>query len=323
LPAEEEPARVEGPPVLYLPFDGEVEGVGIIPTRAAEEDGTLRFVPGKKGRALRLDGELEFPEAEAIALSKYFTVELWFRLDDGNLWKEDVYQSVIDSDLVSFGVQGDGAPLFFVILRNRGGHAQPPVAEHTGAFVPGRWYHFAFVQTPEEWSLFLDGRLLVSESAHYGMGTAERMGRLFLGRRGAESIFQGTLDEFAIYDYARTPEQIARDALLERVPAPVVESPDEPPQPVLAEAPLLPDDVTHFIEREEHGDFTTYKLTGPIGSNQVLDLDASNDSVWVGTDRGLLQYEPAPNRWTLHGVNAGIPGERAGPITVEGLAAAK
>jgi WD40 repeat protein len=49
------------PPVLHLPFDGEVKGVGVIPTRMALDEGVVRFGQGKKGKALRLRGGWSFP----------------------------------------------------------------------------------------------------------------------------------------------------------------------------------------------------------------------------------------------------------------------
>lgn len=318
LPAAAERPLPEGPPRLYLPFDGEVTGTGVIPTRPAEDDGKFRFVAGKKNKALKLDGGLELPETQDIVLSDSYTVQLWFRLDDGHLWRQGSDQSVIRSDLVSFDVRDGGTPYLFIHFIDGAGHATVSLVEHIGRPVPARWYHFAVVHTPEERSVYVDGRLVAHAPADYGGRASDRIGALRLGGRGAKgSMFQGTLDEVAIYDYARQPDQIARDALLAEAPEAVVEAPDTPSERPLAEEPLLPDDVSHLVETEKHEAFMTYKLTGLL-SSQILDLDVSQGVVWIGCDKGLLQYEPSSGRWTLYGANADIPGVRTGPIAVAG-----
>jgi hypothetical protein len=216
---------------------------------------------------------------------------------------------------VSFGVGEDGVDLLFILFINYGGHRQMAVHEHAGRFVPERWYHFALVHTPEGRSIYLDGALVISQSTSYR--TSDRIGLMRLGGFDAKgSSFQGTLDELAVYDCARSPVQIAHDALLLEVPQRLVEV-ETPPRPMLAEAPLLPEDVSHFVETVQHEAFTVYKPIRDLSSNPIPDLDAFEGTVWIGQQRGLVRFDRTTHMATLYTEKDGLPGYIVSGIGVE------
>jgi len=307
-----------GPPRLRLSFDGHLGGEGVAPGRFTEDDGTFRFVPGKFGQAAHLDGQLEFPETREIVLGDSFTVQFWFQLDEGATWREGRDQQIVASELVSFDVRSQGtSPIAFIHFIHQGGHASVQLGEHMGRVAPGRWYHLAIVHdgAAKTLQVYLNGTPLSSQPAQYGIAVSDRMGALRLGQWWENRArFQGKIDELNIYDYARTPEQIATDGLSG-------ETRDQPPPqplPVPVELPILSERVSEFIEKATHPDFTVYRLVGDLSNTQLLDLDAADGIVWIGTGKGLIRFEPAAGAWNFYGTTAGLPGERVSRVAALG-----
>jgi hypothetical protein len=299
----------------YLGFEGDLAGREVVLPRFTKDDGSIGFVAGRVGRALHLDGGLEFPETQGTRVGDSFTVQFWFRLDP---WRVGTYQRVVASQLLSFGLRDRGhSPWVFLGFLNQGGHSSISLREHMGPVVPGRWYHLAVVHDGPDKTLrvYLDGASLFSQPAEFGVPTADRVGSLSFGSWWEGSRFQGALDEFALYDYVRTPEQIAADG--QRGQA-ADQPPPRQPLPIPVERPILPERVSEFIEKEERTEFTVYRFLGDLSNLQLLDIDVAGGVVWVGTGRGLLRFDPASGAGALYGANAGMPGERVSRLAVAG-----
>jgi WD40 repeat protein len=286
------------PPLIQIGFDGEIEGRGIIKTQFSEEARIASFVPGKTGQAAYLNGGLEFPETEKIRLSGPFTVQFWFKLESEEFGKAGDYLTVVRSELVTLDVREGQMPHLFIHFINQGGHSGVRLGDHMGSIIPGRWYHIGIVYdwTGKKVLVYADGNFLLSESADYDMRVSDRLGTLAFGGLSKERTFQGSIDEFAVYNYVRTQEQIAIDLGLD--PGSLITANDK-----------IPKDVTGMIRIEERPDFTVYRLTGKLSDTQLFKLDVAKEAIWIGTDKGLLKHEPRTGRWTLYGRNTGIPGE--------------
>ena len=327
LPAEAPPSwgkPPSGEPRLRLSFDDGIGGPGATPVRWPAAEPRVRLVPGRVGRALHLERSLRFPEARGLVLGDEFTVELWFRIDEGALTAQ-AYLGVLASDLVTVDVREGGKALVFVHFLRQGGHASAELTPWVGRVVPERWYHVgvSYRRSAEAVRICVDG---VCGSGPTGRRFADRVGRLELGR-GYPEPFRGSIDELAIYDRARSDDEMAVSAGQPRArplptPTPAM-PPTPPPLPAEAEpAPLeaLPQgrDVSSQVAVEEKTSFTVYRFTGLLGRVQTLDLALGLGSVWVGTSNGLLRHDPQTGSWRLWDETSVLPGERLNEVAVAG-----
>ncbi|MBI2922187.1 MAG: PQQ-binding-like beta-propeller repeat protein, partial [Planctomycetes bacterium] len=226
-PAEQ---KSDGPPVLQLDFDDGFRGPGILDTLVAASSGSLRFVAGVRGSALRVEAgpdsrPLVFPEGRDAALPGPWTVEFWFRIEEGSAWvfekpesgTEYAFVLVVKSDLFSFDVRQAMQPNLFYhfwnIYGEVGGHGSFDLSTPRGPIPPGRWTHVALAfETPgHSLSLYLDGSH--ASTTHHGSVSPPRVGELSFGSWPVKSHPRAvSLDELRIFDYARTALQISADA---------------------------------------------------------------------------------------------------------------
>jgi len=81
---------------------------------------------------------------------------------------------------------------------------------NTGIISTNTWYHIAAVYNGSSWTVYRDG-IDITSSLSSGNGTANTAGVLRMGKRDADRYFTGLIDGVRIYDYIRTPAQIAWD----------------------------------------------------------------------------------------------------------------
>ncbi|MFC1849006.1 protein kinase [candidate division CSSED10-310 bacterium] len=310
------------PPLIQLSFDGAIRGIGIIPVKLARDEVKFQFGPGKQKQALYLTGTLEFPETQNLILDQSFTVYFWFQLEKSVTEKERAFQYLIRSLLVTLDVRYEDQLMGFIHFRNQGGHSSISFFEHMGRIEPKRWYHIALVhdQADKELLYYVDGTHIFTQSAQFGMPVSDELGPLQLGLRDhREPEFRILLDDFALFDYVRTPDQIARAAGLDKAPPSKIKQRElDPTPPDIPTDHLFPKDVSHMIQKQEFPALTVYTFTKELTNTQPLDVGFSAGLVWVGTSRGLLRFDPKEARWTLFGINAGIPGERVNSLALTG-----
>ncbi len=216
-------------PVFYLPFDGTVDaaltgGPTRRPQRSAGPDSILaladrapdRFTPGVVGRAFRIvDSPLLFSCTGNFRADEG-TVSFWinpdFRGDD-----TDIYCTF-------FGAADWG--MLYKYVKHTGltfGTRRPPqekgdlyydcTAPELKSWRPGEWHHVAatWSRKADRRCIFIDGRLGASAPFPYHRSVSS--GPLFVG--GGCTLYpahaaHAQLDEFAIWDRALGPAQIAR-----------------------------------------------------------------------------------------------------------------
>lgn len=319
------------PPSLYMSFDGHLRGRGVLTTRTAEATSIARFVPGKKGEAIRVENlpearPLEFAEGESIRLGPAFTVEFWFCVEEGAPWNKGDHLQVLNSDLFSFDVRDELHPLLFYHFWNystgeSGGHGQFSLNDPPGSIAPGRWVHVAMTYdgtgNADSLVCYRDGRRIKSTSP--GSTLSDHVGPLRIGPWGRHErpAHAAALDDLAIFDYARSPDQIKADSLqaedteqhiIERPPA-VARAPEGPEVEgaEVAEWVSLPEDVGGMIRIETRADFTVYRFDGDLTDTQTYGVALADGAVWIGTGRGLMRHALGSATWTLFGDRAGVP----------------
>jgi WD40 repeat protein len=326
-PAEALPARAaQRGPRLQLSFDDGIEGPGVTPVRLPAES-RLLLVPGRKGRALRPNAALAFPETRELLLSDGFTVSVAFQIGAEGLRHDSPNQSILSSELVTLDVREGGRALLFLHFLRQGGHTSVDLERWIGRVEAGRWYHVAVA------SRRADGVVRVCVDGVCGAGPtdqhlADRVGELSLARNAPWQPFAGTIDELALYDRTLSDDEMAALAGLARaVPLPSpTPAPTPTPLPRLpAEQEPLPregrpegKDVAGHVGVEEKSGFRVYRFGGPLARAQTLDLDLGMGAVWVGTSLGLLRHDPRTGSWRQWDQTSGLPGERLNEIAVVG-----
>ncbi len=326
-PAEAPPRPVPGQrPRLQLTFDGAIEGPGVTAVRVPA-DSPLRFVPGRKGQAVRPGAALVFPEARELVLDDEFTVSLAFQMEAEALRSDSPNQGILASELVTFDVRDGGRALLFLHFIRQGGHTSLDLERWIGRVQPGRFYHVAVSSRRSDGvvRVCVDGVCGAGPSGH---DYADRVGELTLAGGAAATPFSVAIDELSIYERALSDDEMATAAGLARaIPLPSLAPPQTPtplPPPPVEQEPLpregLPEgkDVTSQVSVEERSGFTVYRFGGPLARAQTLDLDLGMGAVWVGTSLGLLRHDPRTGSWRQWDETSGLPGERLNQIAVVG-----
>ena len=178
------------------------EGVGtsIIDTSGNNNTGTLYnsplWVQGKIGQALNFDGTDDFIQiTNSISLQQTgnYTLETWFKPINNT-----AVFFILKNGEYGFKWNGSTSALQY--------YDEGYKNSSKTSWNLNQWYHLSMVKIGSTASLYINGILDSSASST----TAHNTGyNLELGRYG--SYFNGSLDNIKIYNYARTPAQIAYD----------------------------------------------------------------------------------------------------------------
>ena len=126
-----------------------------------------------------------------LYLNRDFTVTAWIQFEEG-----------IDANDVLLGQEGPGQNINFHDGRLHI-HASKDIYTSKTIFKPGEWYHVAIVRSEyQKLKVYVNGEL---------DGTAFWVGCFMpkaIGRGGAESFFDGLIDELNIFSYAIDEDEI-------------------------------------------------------------------------------------------------------------------
>jgi hypothetical protein len=212
--------KAAGPaPVGYWKFD-EVSGTIANDSSDNGNTGTLnngpQWVDGVIGNALKFDGVDDYiyvPHSSSLdIIGNQMTVEFWMKLTNG--WHPDPGASYIYDQIlydkgdayVAAMIKSTGALRFDIPY-------VPPYPEtNKNNWDADTWYHIANVFDGSQIRIYING---VLDKAETVIGSVSRSTiNLAIGSHcyGGKHFFNGIIDEFAIYNYARIAEDIARDA---------------------------------------------------------------------------------------------------------------
>ncbi|MEQ9301761.1 MAG: LamG-like jellyroll fold domain-containing protein, partial [Cyclobacteriaceae bacterium] len=212
----------------YWPFD-EGDGdlsIDLARSKQAEIEGGWRIQP--QGYAAPLDGVDDYLEIDAaqtiiIQNTKDFTIELWFKgvpdqgaatlFSSGRGDGTDLPTQNDPNKSLSFGFTDAGA---LYVSSNGQTLSVSGAAED---YLDDDWHHIAVgLKRKGNLSIYVDGELLANESANsYGGVSGVNM---WIGARGTKTgvtttaidrYFQGSIDEFRVWELSRTIDQLDAD----------------------------------------------------------------------------------------------------------------
>ena len=166
---------------------------------------------GKIGSALDFDGSDEYVNlgtpSNLMSLTYPLTIESWAKpstlIQDGVIMSLDVNDSNSD---IAFGIYGSSSDIIFV-GRSTYDYGLSGVSTYLTADI---WQHWVIVFTDTTHiSFYLDGvKKTLADVNNYYSATNNNIGAR---QNGAALTFNGKIDQVRIFDYARTPAQIAWD----------------------------------------------------------------------------------------------------------------
>jgi len=206
------------PPKIHLAFDGNLEGKGIRSTHIPGDDGELTFTPGKRKQGVWLaDATIEFVEEKEIQdlFAGSYTLAFWFRLNGESL-AEARYIPVARSAVFTLDVR-KGRKVILFIHGEQGGHFQINLYDKDGLFRPGSWQHLTIVRyaSRDEFVVYLNGRPIARRKSPFPTARLLDVLKLGTGAPKQDHSFRLEIDEFVVYDYSRTAQQVATDAMAE------------------------------------------------------------------------------------------------------------
>ena len=217
------------PPIAYWKFDKNT-GTTAYDRSGSGYDGTLggdgagsdvpTWAQGKHGPALSFDGTDDYVDmGNSVNLGTgAFTIELWVKQgSSGALSFVEKRQD--NQEQWIFSLSG-GKP-YFIYDAGPSGTSDYAYTVSSTVLQQGKWYHLVAVvdrQSPYYPIIYVngvyDGVPSTSVSGNPGTADMDNTGSLYIGRSTYNSVdnyFNGLIDEVKVYNYARTPAQVAYD----------------------------------------------------------------------------------------------------------------
>ena len=217
------------PPIAEWKFD-EKTGTTANDTSGNGNTGTLTNMEAedwkssaecKYGACLEFDGSNEYITNSTITLSNTdkATVELWF--NPSSVAADDI--KILFENSTNFNNSTTGIILSYneigqTIIGGHKGNIGYSLWQSSITPIANKWYHITLVVdkslTTKESKLYINGMLNGDTYSTYDQNNTNNFGDnpTFVGSRGGSSYFADTkIDHVHIYDYARTPAQIAWD----------------------------------------------------------------------------------------------------------------
>ena len=204
-------------PVAEWKFDENTGTTTVNDTSGNANHGTMsgdmtnaNWVPGKVGSALSFDGVDDYVNTNtnfSWAVSESFALSTWIKLNgSGNMVILGKPSPNFD---YMFGVSNLTPSFWYWSGVN------PELALYSNTNMQiGKWHHLTVVYGNGVGHLFLDGQIVATDSSNInsfnnsGVNSTVGYGYFNSGNPG---YLNGTIDQFRIYNYARTPAQIAWD----------------------------------------------------------------------------------------------------------------
>ena len=158
---------------------------------------------GKGGNFNGSDDYVDVGSGSSLDIMDTITVEAWVNIT--NTTSYIIIKNLNSFSNIVYGWQFDSANERMLFWSNGGGGGSG-----TGSVNTNRWVHvaMAYNKTTIEW--YVDGVSSGSNSFTSSLGTTTGS-LVFAKRNGTSPSFNGQIDDVRIYDYARTPAQIAWD----------------------------------------------------------------------------------------------------------------
>ena len=174
--------------------------------------GGPKWMAGYDGGALKLDGADDYavlPIGELISSMSSATFTTWVNFSNlGGAWQRIFdFGSGTGTYIFLCPRTGTTGPMRLAITTSGGGGESLIDAPTT---LPSGWHHVAVVIKSGNMQIYLDGAVVASGSTSVIPSDLGRTGSNWLGRSqyAADGYFNGSLDDFRIYDYVLSADEI-------------------------------------------------------------------------------------------------------------------
>ncbi len=191
--------------IAYYPFDGNVKD-----SSGKGNDGTLvrepKWVPGKTGQAMDLDGMRDFvevPDSASLDIADAITMAAWLNPRSTGDHRWVLAKSAWGAtETYGLGVTNAGGIECGVSINNAWTFRQ------TAATIGnGTWSHVVGQYSPPFIRVFINGKL----SQEWNVGTSKintNSHNLFIGKQTGNQFYGGSIDDLRFYNRALSPEEI-------------------------------------------------------------------------------------------------------------------
>lgn len=192
-------------PILYYPFDGDVQNYGLVSGHHGTWAGGPEYLEGKFGMAVKFDIEsrnhIIFDNTrEPLSAYAGYTIGLWFKEDSA-----EPFVALIDSRAFAggfqtyHGVRGEQRLTTCYTMGPYDDTCTGAVADYSGP--DGQWHHVLFREDGAEFRIYVDGVLKWSEPIDGRVFSSRQQENLILGRnyRGDRMYSNFYVDELKIY----------------------------------------------------------------------------------------------------------------------------
>ncbi len=210
------------PPAIYLSMDNDIKDRGRHKFQTTLNGAEIRFEDGVKEKAVFMGGNdnwIKIAIDERLAFPNGATMELWFKKADwtDKHWNQTLFRFDSLAIILQKYMRGNDIKLFGasgIFTDNDNKNRSIRSAEYITEEV---WTHVAIVYDKGASSITLYENGAESESEKADLGNAQinenYMRPATIGSwRSPSQSFRGWIDEVKIYDYVRTPNQIAFSA---------------------------------------------------------------------------------------------------------------
>ncbi len=195
--------------VAYLPLTSSMQDQGVNANHGATY-GDASFVTRSSRLGLDFSGDSTYVQLPyTVANHKAITVTCWFYYRGGNEWQR-VWDFGNSTDQYMYLTSNCGSGLQFAIKNGGDEELVTPGKRLTS----NRWYHLAVTLADGVASVYLDGEL-VGQNTNMTITPADFRPVLnYIGRSQfvADPLLRGTVQDFHIYNYALSADQIADHA---------------------------------------------------------------------------------------------------------------
>jgi len=319
------------PPVAYWNFD-EKTGITANDISGNANAGSLgggtaayrpTWISGKIGGALKFDGTDDYVDAGNRSLLNFsaadnFSIFSWINIDRSvDLTVSSTYLGIYATDVewdsgqvLNFYYRGGGA--FNLRYNYGGGAAYESLTSNTFEPTKGVWHNVGVVKSGNVGYFYYDGSLIETDNTNNLSTMNMTGGSKRIGKGNANLYyFNGIIDDVKVYNYARTPAQIAWDYNRGK---PVAEWKfDECQNNIAHDSSGNGNDGTITIGATgtqdgigtcTDGDVSNAWYNGRTGkNNSALNFDGTDDYVDVGTNADLNIFGSAHSvevwaKWT-------------------------
>jgi hypothetical protein len=209
------------PPVAHWPLD-ERTGTTANDITGNANTGTLtngpRWTTGKVSQALQFDGADDYvdvgdKDAYSVNTTNQLTVSAWIYRNRTDVTEEPISKGDSPNNY-EWGIRARNDGYYRVVLYNPDGSTNYLFATDTQPVAAHEWHQIVMVADLSAHSLqmYRDGVLQATDTANSGSPPSNGTAAMRLGLRAdGASPFDGKIDDVRVYNYARTPAQIAWD----------------------------------------------------------------------------------------------------------------